>query len=377
MRDTRRYIDGWKESRIKKKEARIQDLYSKGANAILAGQQKEAQDYFRKILQEKPNHPYALMRMGNLALQMRNLQEAVDYLKRARDAEPRNLEILFALATGLEESKRLEEAMGVLDKVLRVDEDNPAALIRKRTLYEKLDRWEEVNELQKRIVKVQPDPKDQEREEKNILGYKYELGRFHLEAGNFERALKAFRTVLRLDKEFVSAYLGEAEVLLRQDAPTKSVEILEQGYETTGSLTILFRLEDLFMQLGDPNRIISLYQKAISKAPANPKLRFFLGKLYYRLEMLDDAFDVLSKLDTANEHYPDQHKLLGNIYLRRGNFSMAAEEFKRALRLQRRVVIPYCCAECHYQSDNWSGRCPSCGRWDTYRADLTHNQCEV
>ncbi len=377
VRDAKKYINGWKEARTRKKESRIQDLYSKGANAVLAGQSNDARDYFKKILSEAPGHPYALMRLGNLALNADNISEAIDYFKKARDNDPKNLEILFALAGGFKAAGRVEESMGVLDEILRLDDGNLAALTGKRSLYEQLDRWDEVNEIQQRVLKLQSDPKEKEIEQSNLFGYKYELGRYYLEGGKFDKAIKAFRSVLKLEKNFVPAYLGEAEALLRQEKADKAVEVLEKGYETTDSLTILIRLEDLFLNLGNPNRIMALYQKALEGDPSNPKIQFFLGKLYYRLEMLDDAFDTLSRLDTVEEHYPDRNKLLGNIYLRRGNPEQAAEEFKKAMHLQRLVMVPYCCAECGYQSNEWSGRCDKCGRWDTFTLDLTYKTCII
>lgn len=375
VRDAKKYINGWKDARTRKKKSRTQDLYSKGTNAVLAGQSSDARDYFKKILNEETGHPYALMRLGNLSLQAENLNEAIDYFKKARDNDPKNLEILFALAHGFKAAGKVEEAMGVLDEILRLDDGNLAALTGKRSLYEQLDRWDEVNEIQQRVLKLQSDPKEKEIEQSNLLGYKYELGRYYLEGNKLDKAIKAFRAVLKLEKNFVPAYLGKAEALLRQENADKAVEILEKGYETTDSLTILIRLEDLFLNLGNPNRIIAHYQKALEGDPSNPKIQFFLGKLYYRLEMLDDAFEILSKLDTVEEHYPDRHKLLGNIYLRRGNAEQAAEEFKKAMRLRRRVIIPYCCAECGHQDDEWSGRCGKCGRWDTFILDLSYKTC--
>lgn len=376
VRDARRAIEGWKDARLKKKEARIQDLYSKGANAALAGQFNDAGDFFTKLLQEEPGHSYALMRMGEISLQAGNVEAAVAYYKKARDADPRNLEILFGLASGFREAGRHEEAMGVYDNILSIDEDNLAALVGKREIHESLDRWEEVNEIQRRILKLQSNSREKEIEQAKFLGFRYELGRFNLEGGQLDKAVKHFKAIIKLDKDFVPAYLGEAEALLRQDQTDKAVEVLEKGYAETGDLTILIRLEDLFLNLGDPNRIIGLYQKAVAADPSNLSLQFFLGKLYYRLEMLDDAFDVLSRMDTLGDHHPHLHKVLGNIYQRRGNQQQAAEEYKKAMRWNKRLMVPYTCNVCNARSNDWSGRCGKCRNWDTYSLGLAYKARE-
>lgn len=375
VRDARKYIEGWKDTKIKKKQARIQDLYSKGANALLAGQYSDAREFFTKLLEEDPVHGYALMRRGEVALHDGQTEDAVDYFTRARDGEPRNLEILFGLARGFEAAGKQEDAMGIYDRILRMDENNLAALVGKRTVFERLDRWEEVNDLQRKIIKLQSDSRGREREQKNLLGYRYELGRSHLEAGQLDKAIKDFRTTLKLDRQFVPGHLGQAEARLRQDQTDKAVETLEKSYHETGSLTILVRLEDLFLGLGDPNRIIALYQKALASDPLDQRLQFFLGKLYYRLEMLDDAFELLKRIDTAGEHYPHLSKLLGNIYLRRGNAEEAAAAYRKAMRWNKRLMVPYCCSACGYRTNDWSGRCTQCGRWDTYTLSLAYRNC--
>ncbi|MBI5142443.1 MAG: tetratricopeptide repeat protein [Nitrospirae bacterium] len=365
IRDTKRYIDGWKDLKMKRRETRIHDLYSKGANAVLGEKPDDARDFFRKILEERPDHLDTLMRLGDLAMKSGSLKEAADYYKKAREGEPRNLETLFSLARCLDAAGKQEEAMGIYDEILRIDEDSLAALMAKRSLYERIERWDEVNELERRVIKLQANPALRAAEQKYLIGFKYELGRYNLEGGNLEKAVRAFKTILRIDKNFVPGYLGLAEVFLREEKSDSAVELLENGYGATGSLTLLMRLEDLLLNLGDPNRIIGVYQKTLASDPGNAKLQFFLAKLYHRLEMLDDSFDILSKLDTGEVSYPDKHKLLGDIYMRRGNHELAAQEFRKALGMKRMMVIPYKCSSCGHTRQGWSGRCRGCGQWDT------------
>jgi lipopolysaccharide biosynthesis regulator YciM len=106
----------------------------------------------------------------------------------------------------------------------------------------------------------------------------------------------------------------------------------------------------------------------MARDPGNPVLQFYLGKLYYRLEMIDEAMELLSTIDTSNTRFPDLHKLLGNLYLRRGDKQAAVEEFKKALDLRKRVLVPYYCPQCDYHTTEWSGRCPRCEQWNTFLA---------
>jgi hypothetical protein len=86
--------------------------------------------------------------------------------------------------------------------------------------------------------------------------------------------------------------------------------------------------------------------------------------------MIDEAFDILSTVDWGDKEFPDVHKLLGNIYLRRGSLGLAASEFKKALGFRKQIIIPYLCSNCDLRTTDWSGRCPNCGKWNTFGVNL-------
>ena len=61
-----------------------------------------------------------------------------------------------------------------------------------------------------------------------------------------------------------------------------------------------------------------------------PSIQFYLGKLYYRLEMVDEAYDVLSTLDGTQEQLVDYHKIMANLFLRKQHMDEAVGELKKA-----------------------------------------------
>ena len=104
---------------------------------------------------------------------------------------------------------------------------------------------------------------------------------------------------------------------------------LKESYDRISSLIILARLEDLLISIGEPARLIRLYVNSLSKKPQNHALRFLLGKLYYRLEMIDDAFETLSYVDASGMASPELYQIMGDLYLRRNQCDKAAVEFKK------------------------------------------------
>jgi tetratricopeptide (TPR) repeat protein len=370
IRDTKRFIENRQHQRRQKRDMHIQELYSRALNAILADNEEEARSALESILQEEPSHMDALLRLGDIATGDEDYQKALDYYKRARDIQAQNIEVLFSLEGIMEKTGRMSEANAYLDEILRLDPDNLTALFRKRSLLEKREKWDDLIAFQRTIIKCEHNEKSRQREQKNLIGYKYEQGRHSLETAVMEKAKKAFKTVLRLDRNFVPAYLGLAEVLLREGESEDAIALLEKGFEQTSSAIILARIEDLLINLGEPGRLITLYRNSAHRDPQNQTLRFLMGKVFYRLEMLDDAFDILCTLDASSVPYPELHQLLGSIYLKRRHYEKAVEEFRKVIDKKKPFLFPYCCYHCGYTSQDWSGRCPNCKEWDTFQFNL-------
>jgi lipopolysaccharide biosynthesis regulator YciM len=249
--------------------------------------------------------------------------------------------------------------------MLKIEPDNLTALIRKRDLQIRLERWSDALEIQHRLLKANLPEQERRAESQLLVGCMYEVGRQLLERGHPDKARRYFRGAIKKDRAFLPAYIGMGEILVREGKTKNAVEILKKIYLKTRSVIILHRLEELFLELGEPDQIIRVYQEALQQDPRNPVLSFYLGKLYYRLEMADEAFDILSRLEGSQEQMVEYHKIMANLYLRRQHMEEAVGELKKALGFKKRVVVPYRCTHCHHQYTEWSGRCRRCGLWNT------------
>lgn len=370
MRDIRRFLRSLKVQREQRKRSKIQDLYTKGLNALLAKRNSEAATYFQRILNIDPNHVDTLLRMGIALLRQKNVQDATRLHLKAWNLQRDNQEVIFSLAADYEEAKRFDEAIKMYREITEKDPTNIAALTRLRDLHHRLNSWEDLTETQSRLLASPLSAQEMEVEHRKLVGFKYELGRSCLETGDLERAKKVFRSVIKLDKDFIPAYLGLGEVYLEERKTTEALELWEKAYKLTSSIILLLRLEDLYLKQGEPGKAIELYKQAVTWKPQDTSIRFFLGKLYYRLEMVDEAYDMLTAVDWGDREIPDVHKLLGNIYLRRGSLGLAASEFKRALGFKKQIIVPYRCSNCDFSTNDWSGRCPNCGKWNTFGVDI-------
>ena len=370
IKATGEFFQNWQSTRRKQKDLKVQMLFSKGLNALLSRRNDIASTYFEKALALKPNHGEALLRLGSIYYKDGDYAEAIKLHQRAKNVDEENIEVLFSLALDYEDSRRTEDALQTLEDILKKDEGNLRALTKIRDIQQRAGNFEKAEDAQERILKVNLPEKEKDQELKRLIGLKYETGRTMLEEGNIEKAKRIFKGLLKMDKDFVPAYLGLGEVHIEEGDNAEAASLWEDAYRTTGSIIFLHRLEDLYLKLGNPGKIINLYKSALLTNPKDVALNFFLGKLYFRLEMVDEAFDTLTAIDSSTRQLTDLHKLLGSLYLRRGSPAKAVDEYKKALAFSDKLIVPYRCGNCEHFSTEWSGRCPRCGKWNSFSIDL-------
>lgn len=369
VRETRNLFLNWKYSRQQKKDSKIQEMYTEAVNTYLAKRVQEAIPLFNKILVLKPNHVDSLLWLGNAYRLEKNLNEAIRLHRKGKYVDDHNREIIFALAKDYEDAGRYEEAINVLKESHFFAENEYNPLSKTRDLLMLTGKWEEAHDLQEKLLKQNPKGAASVKEAETLLyGLKYEVGRYFFEAGNMDQAKAYFKSAFKADKNFLPAYIGLGEVLIHENKMEEAGEFWEKAFFLNSNYILLFRIEDLYLEMGQPSRAISFYQNVMRREPNNIVNRFYLGKLYYRLEMIDDAYNLLSGLEDYEGRFPDLHKLLGLVHLRRGNPMKAVTSFKRALHLKEVVRVPYYCPACDYHTHEWSGRCHRCGRWNSYTA---------
>ncbi len=375
MRDTKRLIGNIQTQKMQKRKEKIQNLYARALNALHSGRPDVAVNALKDILSVDPGNVQALLRLGEVHMDAGDYKRAMDCLKRALSSDPENTETLLSLVRIKEMTKAYEEAIAYADDILESDPKNIAALYKKRKLLEKLGRWDDLVYLQKGLLRNAGSEEERQKEQSLQIGYKYESGRESLESGNIEKAKKTFRAVIKLKKDFIPAHLGYAEVMIQEGNTEDAINYLERVYTERKSMIILARLEDLILGVGEPMRLINLYKKSIAGNPSDNVLKFFLAKLYYRLEMLDDALEMTGAIENPLA-FPEITKIRGGIFMKRGQFEKASGEFRSALNMRMTLKIPYCCANCAYISDDWSGRCPSCGEWNSFFFNI-HGACKL
>ncbi|MDE2058197.1 MAG: tetratricopeptide repeat protein [candidate division NC10 bacterium] len=159
-------------------------------------------------------------------------------------------------------------------------------------LYAGQGRWADAITALHRAVQIQPADVDAWTN----------LGWLSSELQQSEKAREAFRRALTLDPAYGRAHAG---------------------------------LAGLYAEAGrDYDRAIEEYQLALSAEPDNPRYLYDMGWVYYRKGMMDEALKILTEASILSPDDPAGRAKIGWARLRRKEYTVAVEEFERALRAQ-------------------------------------------
>ncbi len=261
---------------------------------------------------------------------------------------------------------RPQEARRLYQEALGRRRAEPAALRGLRDLAMAAGDWREALEPAERLA-AGAGPADRAAEAGVLAGIHYELGRADLAAGRAGAAIAHFKSALRADRAFVPAALALGDAYQAAGDDREAIRAWERAAETQPAAPLLARLEEVYRAESRPGRMIALYRTAVERAPEDLALALALGRVYFELEMLDEAADQLEKVEVRAPDVPAVHAFLAAVFERRRQTREACEEYRRALRLAGAFDWPHRCAACGAGPIAWQDRCPRCQRWNALR----------
>jgi len=260
----------------------------------------------------------------------------------------------------------LDEARTLYRHVLQRWSAHAAALRALRDIAIDAQEWNEAIAAQERLIEIVP-PGDRPVESEWLAAGLYELGRLELARGATGAAIGHFKRALRERRDFTPAVVALGDAYEAAGDVREAVRTWERAVENEPALPLLARLERAYRRDGRPSRMIALYRAAAERAPDDLALAAALGRVYFELEMLDEAADQFEKLEVRAPDLPAVHAYLGAVFERRGNTREAFDEYRRALRLGGAFDWPHRCAACGARAPIWQDRCAACHRWNTLR----------
>lgn len=370
-REASKMMEGWRLRQTSRTNEEIEEEYGRGLSAVLEGRDDEALRHFRAVLERDSRHFNTLLKLGEVMRAQERYDDAIEYHRKAhhlKDDDPRPL---YALVEDYEAKGDLEHARNVLGRIIGLKRDSLSAWRKLRWLHMKERNWAKALSAHHRVEKRLNPLDSRDRADSRFgLGIRYEIAGDLLAAGKAKDAASALRKLIRDDPRFIPAHVRLGDALRALGQANEAVDAWYQGFETTGSPIFLTFLEEHFLAQEQPLAAIEALKRCVARARKDTLPRFYLGKLFFRLEMLDDALAILQSLDGRASYAPTLHYLLGRIHERRRNHRDAATEYRKVIKEMELVQLDYRCRACKQTRAEWAARCSHCGEWNTIDVDF-------
>lgn len=321
------------------------------------------------LLAERPEDFSTLLRYGEVLRSQDRAEEALEIHRRASVLYPRSVAVLYQLADDYRARGESDVAEQILDRVLR---DFPGqglkGLRRRRNQFLGEQDWRQAVRVQEKIetlIAEAGDVSEVAREAAVRSGLTYQRAVTLLEEDRTEEADELLDRVLADEPRFVPALILKGEVERLRDEPDAAVAAWRLGFEETGSPVFLLRIEDHFIEREQPLEAISTLHALREVGESDLLPRFFLGRLYYRMEMHDEALRVLESLGEALDDSPSYHLLMGRVQQRTGDMVAAADSYQKCLKKAKVTAAEFSCRACDARYHDWRERCEKCGSWNS------------
>ena len=162
----------------------------------------------------------------------------------------------------------------------------------------------------------------------------YVLGNSYIRTQNPDGSREAFSRMFAIPPGTASAYLINAQMMIRQQVETMAEKELQKALELDPKLPQAnFLLAELAIYGAQIDRGIELLKNEIAINPAFGMAYYRLGEAYTRNLKWDEAIAPLQKSIWLSPFFSGPYIVLGKVYLKKGDLPNAENILKRALRM--------------------------------------------
>jgi tetratricopeptide (TPR) repeat protein len=358
-----RGLAAWRQRRNEKRKAEVQALFEKAKLYEMKGEPEKAADYAQRVIRTFPDMEEPYIFLAEMHIARKEFDKAGEVLTNAQKSFGVKESILFKKIRVLRGLKDIDGMERQLRELLRINESNLEAMSMLRDVLIGRQQWAEALEVEKRIRKQIKTPDESQR----LLGLQYAKAKELFEKGDerlYDQIVKDIREITEGDKRFIPAYLLAAEVYRKMGKLDDAGRVYGRGFSKTGHVVFLQKMEELYIQRGEPGVVLNIYRRLIEVAPRNQFLIFLYARFCLKLEMIDEAIELLNSLMDEEKEFRGLHRAMAEAYMHRGEFGDAAKEFGKAFPISK-AYVPFYCEKCQSVKEEWTDFCESCNSWNT------------
>jgi lipopolysaccharide biosynthesis regulator YciM len=361
--DARRGLARWRNEKKERERNEANEFFEKAKLYEMKGETEKAVECFNRVIKSVPDMEEAYLAYADMHAARGEPARAAGILDLAEAHIGKTEQIMLKKA----QVHRAQQDIGAVERdlkdLLKVREGSIEAMGALRDLYISRKSWAEALEIEEKIRKQ---IKTRE-EDLRLAGLRYENAkeRFLKEDPRlYDQVLKDLRELTGDFKRFIPAYILSAEIYKKTGKLNDAGRVYGRGFAKTGHVIFLSRMEDLYLDKREPGVILKIYRRLLDVAPKNQVLMFLYARLCLKLEMIDEAIDILTTLLAEEKEFRGLHRAMAEAYVHRGKLAEAVREFGLIFPADQ-VYLPFYCVNCNAVKADWSDFCETCYSWNT------------
>ncbi len=304
--------------------------FSLGQAYSLDNDPQHAIEAYRATLVHDPKSALVRARLAAELVKVGNFAEARTFCVEAIALDGKYVDSYLLLAGIQVAAKEYDQAIETYRHALAVDAKSRDALLYLGVTLAEVGRTKEGETQLEKLVKLK------DSSESNIdqsVAYYY-LAKLYDQSNQRAKAIKAYGMALKKRPGFAKAALALSDAHIANHEVRLAYQVLEEAFAESRSSDLAERLAERHLEQNDYKGAVNYLETLVEDDPANENMKLRLALVYWQVQWLDKARNLLNDL---HARYPASSEI--SYYL--GELALEHNDFDGALAYYKQVSADY------------------------------------
>ncbi len=285
---------------------------------------QESEHLLLQILQQQPDHAFALHLLGVIAHQVGKQALAAELIQKAMQING-NVALFHAnLSEILRQLKRLDEAIVHGERAVALEPQMAAAHSNLGIAYFDRKDYQHAEACQRRALAIAP----------NFAAALNNMGSIQRERKRNDEALAWYRKAIAAAPDYLEPLNNYGALVLEDDRTDEAAEVLNKALRINPNYPeAICNMGGVHLALEENEKALACYQRALALRPVYIEAQMGLARTIQALDNLPAAEAEAQRAISIDAGNPKAHALLGGIHAESGKPELAEQEYNRALTL--------------------------------------------
>jgi predicted O-linked N-acetylglucosamine transferase (SPINDLY family) len=310
----------------------VQDALQTAIQHHRSGQLGQAEQIYRQILAQQPNHPDALHLLGLIAQQVGRIDIAADLIRQSIAHNPNSAEAHSNLGNILRAKGQVHEAMAAYRRAVALKPDFADAHNNLGNALKDNGQIDEAISAYRQAIARKPNFPEAYNNLANAL----------MDKGQLDEAIAACRQAIALKPDFPEAYNLFGNALKDKGQLDQSIAAFRQAVALKSDFPeACNNLGNALMDKGRLDEAIASFRQAIALRSDYAEAYSNLGNALNGNGQIDEAITIFRRGICLNPRLPGAHSNLANALMDKGQLDEAIAACRQAIALDPKLSEAY------------------------------------